>query len=178
MASLPAGPLPRRGGRLTAIFVIMVAVGLAATATWSYFQQPTDGPMAGEQAPAFTVQTLDGSDLTLNDLTEAGQPVVISLWATWCTACEEQAAELRAFSGGSSVPVAAIAVRDDLADVEAHWDGEASNVVVAVDESGSMAEAYQAVGLPVTYVISPDGTVLHQVGGLVQAPTLERLVGG
>jgi hypothetical protein len=49
-------------------------------------------------------------------------------------------------------------------------------VTVAVDESGSLAEDYQAVGLPVTYVISPEGTILHQVGGLVQAPTLERML--
>jgi len=153
-----------------------VAVGLAATATWSFFQQPQDGPLAGEAAPPFRVRKLDGSTLTLDDLIAPGRPAVVSLWATWCGACEEQAAELRAFSNDNDVSVAAIAIRDDLAAVEAHWEDKEGNVTVAVDESGSLAEDYRAVGLPVTYVISPEGTILHQVGGLVQAPTLERLL--
>jgi thiol-disulfide isomerase/thioredoxin len=156
----------------------LVAVGLAVTAGWGFFQQPVDGPLKGEAAPAFTVRRLDGTEFTLGDLIEPGRPAVISLWATWCGACEEQAAELNAFASESDVPVAAIAIRDQPADVEAHWVDGGGDVIVAVDEAGSLAEAYRAVGLPVTYVISPDGTVLHHVGGLVQAPTLERLLNG
>jgi cytochrome c biogenesis protein CcmG/thiol:disulfide interchange protein DsbE len=156
----------------------MVAVGLAATATWSNFQLPQDGPLAGKPAPSFTVSGLDGSTLTLSDLMEPGRPIVVSFWATWCGSCGQQAAELTAFASANQVPVAAIAIHDNPEDVEAHWGEQTSGVTVAVDESGSLTEDYEAVGLPVTYIISAEGDVIHQVSGLVRARTLERLLDG
>jgi len=39
----------------------------------------------GFAAPDFTLETLDGSQLTLSDL--RGRPVMLNLWASWCLPC-------------------------------------------------------------------------------------------
>src|SRR5512145_3204497 len=50
-------------------------------------------PVAGQQAPDFTLPGLiDGQTLSLRELT--GRVVLLNIWASWCTACKEEMADL------------------------------------------------------------------------------------
>jgi thiol-disulfide isomerase/thioredoxin len=51
----------------------------------SEFSYKLDRSKAGTAAPTFTFQNPDGGDATLADY--AGKPVLVNLWATWCTPC-------------------------------------------------------------------------------------------
>ncbi|MBI4145630.1 TlpA family protein disulfide reductase [Candidatus Woesearchaeota archaeon] len=45
------------------------------------------GSQKGEQAPDFTINTVDGKDVTLSRLL-LDKPVLVYFWTTWCPACQ------------------------------------------------------------------------------------------
>jgi peroxiredoxin len=51
-----------------------------------------------KEAPAFTLNCLDGKRVNLSDY--KGKPVLVTFWATWCTSCKEELPILEKFSIG------------------------------------------------------------------------------
>jgi peroxiredoxin len=53
-----------------------------------------------KEAPAFCLKSLDGRQISLSDF--KGKPVLITFWATWCTACKEDIPLLEKFLIGKN----------------------------------------------------------------------------
>src|SRR5438105_982672 len=51
-------------------------------------------PLADHPAPDFTLTSLDGTNVTLNDL--KGQVALINIWATWCPPCRSEMPTIQA----------------------------------------------------------------------------------
>jgi thiol-disulfide isomerase/thioredoxin len=51
-----------------------------------------------KEAPAFSLNSLDGKPIALSDF--RGKPVLLIFWATWCTSCKEELPVLEKFSIG------------------------------------------------------------------------------
>jgi peroxiredoxin len=137
----------------------------------------------GDRAPAYAARTLSGDTVRVG----AGAPVLLNVWATWCTSCREEMADLAALSreyAPNGVTVLAVSVdAGDGVRVRRFAESEKLPFVVAHDPGGEVQKAFQAVGVPETYLISGDGRMLWvQRGGLHGAPanvrtTLDSLVG-
>jgi len=137
----------------------------------------------GDRAPAYTTHGLNGDTVTVG----AGAPVLLNVWATWCTSCREEMADLAALSRAYAPKgVKVVAVSVDVGDgsrVRRFADAEQLPFVVAHDPGGEVQRVFQAVGVPETYLISGDGTMLwvqrggiHGTAGAVRA-TLDSVVG-
>ena len=48
--------------------------------------------VVGDRAPAYAARTLAGDSVRVG----AGTPVLLNVWATWCTSCREEMADLAA----------------------------------------------------------------------------------
>lgn len=129
----------------------------------------------GGRAPPYAARTLTGESVQIG----AGTPVLLNVWATWCASCREEMADLAALEHAytaKGVKVVAVSVDEgDGTRVRRFAEGEKLPFVVAHDPSGEVQRSFQAVGVPETYLIAGDGTLLWvRRGGLHGAPDSVR----
>ena len=135
----------------------------------------------GDQAPAYAVRTMSGDSVRVG----AGHPVLLNVWATWCTSCREEMQDLasidRAYAPRGVTVLAVSVDKGDGTRVKRYAEAEKLPFRIAHDPTGEVERTFQAVGVPETYLISADGKLLWvQRGGLhggldsVRA-TLDRL---
>ncbi|HUF16272.1 MAG TPA: TlpA disulfide reductase family protein [Acidimicrobiia bacterium] len=128
----------------------------------------------GEQAPDFTVEVFDGGSFTLS---EAGKPVVLNFWASWCVPCRTEIPDISAFAAANpEIQVVGVAVED----TERSARGFAAEVVASYPlalGTDEIEEAYPRIGLPATYIIDADGVVTDIYNGIVTEDLLSELLG-
>ena len=136
------------------------------------------GALAGEPAPDMSFPLFDGGVFTLSEhLAEDGRPLVLNLWASWCTPCRREIPEFsEAAESNPGVAFVGAAV-DDVWDAARDFAAEiGASYPLGYDENGSVTDNYPFMGLPVTYLIAADGTVARQVNGQLDAPTLQAFI--
>ena len=117
----------------------------------------------------------DGQRTTIADF--HGTPVVVNLWATWCTPC---VAEMPAFDqvAGTQAGVAIIGV--NVGDTAAAATAFAADLGVTypqyTDPDGQLSTALHATGYPATAFFSADGTLLELHQGALTADELRAAI--
>jgi thiol-disulfide isomerase/thioredoxin len=113
-------------------------------------------------APAFTVMTLNGDQVSLDGL--AGKVVLIDFWATWCGPCREALPHLRDIAqkfSGEPLVVISISLDSD----EAAWKSfVAKNGMTWLQYrdggwTGQLARAFDVNAIPHTFTIDADGVL-------------------
>ncbi|MFU8839803.1 MAG: TlpA family protein disulfide reductase [Nitriliruptoraceae bacterium] len=165
----------RRGGLLVAAIVVVVTLGIAAALLLALL--PGDGlprNPVGVEAPTFTLQTLDGEQLALADL--AGDPVVVTFWASWCGTCKQDMPAIQRLAdrwGPRGVSVIGIVIDDELGAAQAVAAEHQLRYPSAFDAAGEVARAYAVTGTPETYLIGADGRIAAMWIGPLRAAELE-----
>jgi thiol-disulfide isomerase/thioredoxin len=134
------------------------------------------GDVTGEEAPSTTFNLLDGGSMSLTDL--RGTPIVVNFFASWCVPCID---EMPAFEEvhrelGDQVAFVGINLRDS---VDAATDLVAETGVtytVGRDPSGGIFQSFEAVNMPSTFLVSPDGVVVEGHAGALDADQLRTLI--
>ena len=143
------------------------------------------GPEGGEMAPD-TVKEFPGLEVTTfaggkwSLAQRRGKWVVVNFWATWCNPCLKEIPELDAFDKSrADVEVIGLAYEEiERPDMDAFLKAHPFDYPVAlVDVYTGVPDFPIPKGLPMTYVIAPDGKVAKQFLGPVSMDELKRLVG-
>ncbi|VAX19138.1 hypothetical protein MNBD_NITROSPINAE03-1796 [hydrothermal vent metagenome] len=122
--------------------------------------------MEGEPAPAFTLPLLGGGNISLAD--SNGKLVFLNIWATWCLPCREEMPSMQRLyelMGGDKFEMIAISIDKGITEVEEFVKEFGLTFPIAFDPKQTVADQYKITGVPETYLISPDGVVMHHIIG-------------
>jgi peroxiredoxin len=117
----------------------------------------------GQPAPAFEATDIDGNPISLAGL--RGKAVLIDFWATWCGPCRGEFPHLRRVNekfASDRFTLLSISLDENCDEARAMIAKEkmAWNHVCEGQWSGSrIAEMYNVMGIPATFLIGPDGKI-------------------
>lgn len=139
-------------------------------------------PAAAEHAspkaveyPALKVETLDGATFDL--AAQRGKWVVVNFWATWCSPCLKEMPELSALDAmREHIVVIGLAYEDNTPEAMRAFLQKHPVVypVALLNVYEPPADFDTPRGLPLTYLIGPDGRVARKYTGPVSARMLEE----
>ncbi len=140
------------------------------------------GAIAGEAPPdsgipELRVVTLDGADFDLAE--QRGRWVVVNYWATWCSPCLKEMPDLDAFARSrEDVAVIGLAYEEiEVEEMRAFLGAHPVRYPIAiVDVFEPPADFPAPRGLPMTWLIAPDGTVAKRFLGPVTARELSQAI--
>jgi cytochrome c biogenesis protein CcmG/thiol:disulfide interchange protein DsbE len=173
----------RTGPKLSFILPLigfMILAGFAAAAlfaTLSGSRNPAQLPsvLIGKRAPATPVPLLDNGMATLDLADFAGEPLLVNFFASWCAPCRAEAPALALLA--ESVTVIGIAYKDKPVDTTAFLTQFGNPFsAIGVDRDGRLGFAWGVYGVPESYVIGSDGTVLLRHAGPIDRRVLDEVV--
>jgi len=133
------------------------------------------GEGGGRRAPDFALPDLGGRTVTLSS--RAGRAVLVNFWAPWCDSCKEELpalSEIHRRHGGKAFEILAIDVDEDAA-LKAPAFVAAHKIPFAVlCADRKTLDAYAVRGLPASFLIDPDGTIVRRYLGPLDANKLEN----
>ncbi len=143
---------------------LLLAAGLYALVGW------LRTPELPELAPDFTLSTLDGRTVHLEDL--RGQTVVLNFWATWCGPCRSEIPTFSAFAEEHpEIPVLGIATDGDPESLSAAAEALGIRYPVLRADAAT-TEAYRVSTIPTTVIVAPDGAIRSVHVGVMFRPQL------
>lgn len=134
-------------------------------------------PIAGAPAPDFSLLDLEGQSVSLSD--QAGNPVLINFWATWCGPCRIEMPFIEAqYQANKDNGFAVLAVDFDepKADVEAYVRSLGLTFTVLLDPGGVVNDLYRVRGYPSSFFIGRDGVIkVVHIGVMTEAQLADNL---
>jgi cytochrome c biogenesis protein CcmG, thiol:disulfide interchange protein DsbE len=175
---------------LVAGFVALLAYGLASKGPDDLIDSSLAEGRA-PRAPAFTLEVLERGVLperlrpsvggaladgrvSLDEL--RGTPVVLNLWASWCTPCREESPRLRQGWdrwGRAGVAFLGLNIQDLRGDARAFSREFGLTYPSVRDARRDVADRYGATGIPETFFVDRRGRVVGHVIGVVSDRQLE-----
>ena len=105
-----------------------------------------------------------------------GQAYAVNVFASWCAPCRLEATSIEALAG--DIPVIGVNYRDNAADADAFLERFGNPYTdIGRDADGSASVRLGVHGLPETFIVGPDGVVVHHHQGPVLADALRGPVG-
>ena len=134
-------------------------------------------PLVGKPAPDFTLQDLDGNNVTLSEL--KGNVILLDFWATWCGPCVvamPHIDKLHQDYKDRGVKVYAVNQREAREKIEPFLKSKQLSLPVLLDSNGDVGKAYGVRGIPTTVLIDKEGVIKKVMVGF--APNSAEVLKG
>ncbi len=170
---------PRVALVASVVIAVLVALMVAVLATRDpSIERATQSELIGRLAPATEGTTLDGDTVSIDDF--RGRWVMVNFFGSWCTPCIEEHPQLLAFdaahrAAGDAVLVG-VTFDDTTDDATAFFDRNGGDWPVIDDPENRIGVAYGVAQVPETFVVAPDGTVVHRFADKVTRAELDSVI--
>lgn len=164
------------------MWIIVPAVLIGAVSLY-YVNSPTSAqvPLTASsttkaEAPQFSLPDIDGRPISLADY--RGKVVILDFWAPWCPPCKREIPDFVALQnqyGSKGLQIVGIGLdeRDNVVSFVRH---NGINYPVAVGDDG-IANLYGGItGIPTTFLIDKEGTIVGRYEGFTERTVFERAI--
>ena len=123
--------------------------------------------------PSVTLKNLAGKDVNIAKLSNNGNPIVITFWATWCKPCIKEHIALsdvyEDWQDETGVKIYSVSIDDSrsTAKVKPFVEGKGWDFEVLLDVNGDLKRAMNVSNPPHTFLIDGDGKIVYQHAGYV-----------
>jgi peroxiredoxin len=145
----------------------LLLVGKAADAREHLLEAMGMAKVPPKAAPDFTLPSTDGQQVSLQQY--RGKVVFLNFWATWCIPCREEMPALERLHQTyqtQDLAIISIDLKESADQVKVFFQKHSLSFPALLDQNGSVFRDYLVAGMPTTYLIGRDGTMLARgVGG-------------
>lgn len=140
--------------------------------------------LIGTRAPSLDLPPLEGLKANgapvpaLTDAAISGKLSLVNVWASWCVPCRQEHPILLDLSHDPRIELVGINYKDKN-DNALKFLGELGNpfAAVGIDPAGKAAIDWGVYGIPETYLVAPDGTILFkQIGPFTVESLRDKLL--
>jgi cytochrome c biogenesis protein CcmG, thiol:disulfide interchange protein DsbE len=139
--------------------------------------------LVGHPAPQTTLPPLDGLLSNgaqvpgLDPSAFKGKVSVVNVWASWCVPCHDEAPLLTELGHDSRLQIVGINYKDS-ADNARRFLGRYGNPfgIVGVDVNGRASIEWGVYGVPETFVVGREGTIVYKMVGPVTAENINTVL--
>ncbi|MBM7048900.1 MULTISPECIES: DsbE family thiol:disulfide interchange protein [Rhizobium] len=132
--------------------------------------------LIGTKAPKLALPPLEGSNLpALTDEAIKGKLTLVNVFASWCIPCRDEHPMLKELAKDGRLNIVAINYKDT-SENALRFLGELGNPynAIGIDPNGSAAIDWGVYGIPESYLVAPDGTILYKQVGPFTATSLKE----
>ncbi|QDV36794.1 TlpA family protein disulfide reductase [Tautonia plasticadhaerens] len=181
----PTLPPPSEGASM-GVRALLMALAVLVVGFFLYREIAVDaGEATGGSAASFDWKVVapDGTPVNLEDY--KGRPVLLNVWATWCGPCMMEMPSLIALADRPELKEADVAVLlvstdGDLQPVQQFLSRTPTGNAEVLVAAEMPPKVFSTTGIPATFLISPDGTIVRREVGAMDWNTpevVEELVG-
>ena len=118
--------------------------------------------------PNVTLKNLAGKDVNISKLSNDGNPIVITFWATWCKPCIKEHIALsdvyEDWQDETGVKIYSVSIDDSrsTAKVKPFVEGKGWDFEVLLDVNGDLKRAMNVSNPPHTFLVDGNGKIVYQ----------------
>jgi thiol-disulfide isomerase/thioredoxin len=134
-----------------------------------------EGTNVGEQAPDFTLVSLNGEEISLSDY--RGKKVFINFWASWCNPCQIEMPDIQKLDNNyDDVVILAVNLREKRGEVAEFLMFNGYTFTTLLDQTGEVANKYLVRGIPTSYVLDEKGIIIGKHTGTMNYDQMLHLL--
>jgi thiol-disulfide isomerase/thioredoxin len=161
---------------LTVVVLIVVAVALFFIVRHHGLPAAASAQQ-GAAAPDFSLIDLSGQPLSLSSY--RGKVVLLDFWATWCVPCREEIPhliDLQNKYGNQGLQIVGVSMDDSPDPVRDFYQHFKMNYPVVMGDAKTGEQYGGVLGLPIAFVVGPDGKITSKHIGATDISVLEKEV--